>query len=261
VRGNETALLPPGDLVFGRYEREATLPYALHRVDSARHLLVSFPALTASAANPLVEVGRYLGDLRCHRLYIGADEHFYIGPDGALAGAHTAVRLIWREAQRLGIDERDVACIGSSFRALCALYIGLKARSGLVIAGAPPARMGRWIAKLVQGSAPGRQAHSLRHAIAAVAGIDETVASQHALDRLLPRAIGRANHEADIHTFVSAHDPVYEESEWLARHLAGHASLRSHLVLSDYGDHSQIKIPFYRYVRQTMRRTIAAPIA
>lgn len=256
-RSRNVAGLLPRDLVVGRYEREATLPYALHRVESARYLLVSFPALTAAAAEPLVEVGKYLGDLHCHRLYIGADEDFYVGPDGTLAGAHTAVHLIWREARRLGIDEHEIACIGSSFRALCALYIGLKARSGLVIAGAPPARMGRWIAKLVQGSAPGRRAHNLRHAIAAVAGIDETLGSQQELDRLPPRAVARATHEANIHLFVSRQDPVYAESEWLRDQLAGHPSLRSHLTVADYGDHAQIKVPFYRYVRGTVRRVIA----
>lgn len=251
--------MPAGDSstpLVAEYERDARVPYAIDHRRGAEHLIVSFPGLTAGRAEPLVEVGRYLGDLPCHRLYIGADEHFYIGPEGRLAGANTATHLIWREAKRLGVLERDVICIGSSFRGCCALYVGLKARAGLIVAGAAPVRMGHWIYKMLRGAAPSVEAVNMRRALAEVAGIDERPESREHLDRLILRAAERATHKAYIELYASPRDPLIHESRWLHARLRDHPTIHCSLDVDDYGEHADIKAAYFRFVRRRVRRAI-----
>jgi hypothetical protein len=248
----------PSAPIVAEYEREARVPYAIEIRPDARHLIVSFPALTAGRAAPLVEIGRYLGDVPCHRLYIGADEHFYIGPEGRLAGATTAIHLIWREARRLGIPEHNVICIGSSFRGSCALYAGLKTRSGLILAGAPPVRMGNWIYKMLHGAAPSGKAVRMRQALAEITGVDERPESRVHLDRLILRASQRATHKAHIELYASPRDQLLKESQWLHDELRDHPTIQCSLEIDDYGAHTHIKEAYFKFVRRRIRRAITS---
>src|SRR3954463_2841638 len=112
------------------HSRRASLPYALEPWPGARHLLVSFPGLRADErqSEPSVRAGALLPDVEAHRLYIGADEHLFLGPQRTFAGSITAAELIHREGERLGVPMERTMTIGTSMGGLCALEVGMRAR-------------------------------------------------------------------------------------------------------------------------------------
>src|SRR5829696_2150885 len=86
------------DLRPGTYDgQRATLRYALEPRNGADSMLVAFPKLRAGAARPPIGLRRVLGDIDAHRLYLGSDEHTYIGPERRLGGFHAGMELIARE--------------------------------------------------------------------------------------------------------------------------------------------------------------------
>lgn len=240
-------------LKLGTHTRAATIPYALQEVAGAQHLIVSFPGLTVGPAPPLVDLRNRLGDLRAHRLFVGADENFLLGPGTELAGARTATHLIWHVAEQLKVPERRMITVGSSFRALCALYVGLKARCGYVVAGGPPVRFGQWIVRLHTALPPSREASRVRTALVEMTQVDRDPDRREFFDKLILRAAQRAQHEATISLFASPDDPIVDECLWLREQLDDHPSLSCELQLENYGDHSRIKLPFFAHLHRTLR--------
>lgn len=142
--------------------------------------------------------------------------------------------------------------VGSSFRALCALYIGLKARAGHIVAGGPPVLFGGWIARLHRALPPSPEATRVRAALVEMTGVDQDVETRAFFDMLILRAAQRAQHDALISLFASPRDPVVVESRWLVDELRPHPTLGCELEMEDYGDHAGIKVPFFACLQRTV---------
>lgn len=137
--------LEPGIYVGPR----ATLHYALERQKRAGSLLVAFPKLRVGLSRPPVGLHRVLRGIAAHKLYLGADEHTFIGPNRQLNGLRSAAELIGREAESLGVPPERVVCIGTSMGAVCAMMAGFIYGAGRIAAGAPPIRCGTALKKFV----------------------------------------------------------------------------------------------------------------
>lgn len=187
----------------GVYRREAAVPFALERVAAARHLLVSFSALHRRAGatagrggQPARRPPRSPVVHRCRRSL-------------SARPWNTAGRRPHRHASRLAdrraaLDpEARIIMVGSSFRALCALYIGLKARAGHIVAGGPPVLFGGWIARLHRALPPSPEATRVRAALVEMTGVDQDVETRAFFDMLILRAAQRAQHDALISLFAS----------------------------------------------------------
>ena len=68
------------------YPGSVELPFAREPVEGSTRLLVTFPRLRPGAAGPSIGVRRHLDGIDAHRLYLGADEHKFIGPQRRLGG-------------------------------------------------------------------------------------------------------------------------------------------------------------------------------
>ncbi|MFL6011891.1 MAG: hypothetical protein ACJ734_08915, partial [Gaiellaceae bacterium] len=146
------------DLQPGTYDGpNATLRYALQTVPRADSLLVAFPKLRAGAARPPVGLRRVLGDIRAHRLYLGADQHTFVGPQRRMYGMHAGLELIERETTSLGVMRERVVCLGTSMGAVCAMVAGLMYGAGRVVVGAAPVHCGTALQRFV-GAKYGRKA-------------------------------------------------------------------------------------------------------
>src|SRR4051812_32365127 len=88
-----------------------------------------------------------MGGIHTHRLYVGTDEHTFIGPQRSLAGGETALELIRETARELGVSDDRVICAGTSGGAALALCVGLPYGAGRIVAGAPPFRIGAALAR------------------------------------------------------------------------------------------------------------------
>jgi pimeloyl-ACP methyl ester carboxylesterase len=124
------------------FEAEAALPYLLDQVEGADQILVGFPAYRTGVVPPgtwqLAQIARYTA----HRLLLGADEHTYIGPAQELRGLRTAVRLIEKTTDELGVAPERVVCFGTSMAATLAALTGLAYGARAIVLGAPPLAIG-----------------------------------------------------------------------------------------------------------------------
>lgn len=243
-----------GVLREGIFEHDVALPFAVEEVAGAEHMLVGFPAmvLDGTGAPPLVRSRRRLKDLNAHRLFIGSDPDFLIGPRNEWRGGHAAAELIALEAERLGVPLSRTIAYGSSFRGTCALYVGLRAQVSSIVVGGAPVRIGHWIAYLTLGRAPGSQAAVIRHRLA-----DKTLvhdAEQRSrLDRFIADAARSARHDAEIRLWGSDEDRYSEDGRMLVAELAGHPTVRCRFDLGDYGGHDQLGGAFFRYLHEVLR--------
>ena len=234
------------------YDGVVPLPYTVDEVEGATHMLVTFSGLSLEAREPPVEMRKRLGKLRAHRMFIGADRNGYFGPETAMPGARSAIRLIKREAERLGVEERNVITYGVSAASLAALYVGLKVRAGQIFAGAPPIRIAGWLLRLDRSVAPSADAARMRQELLERTGVARDSEIALFYDRVIWRAAQRATHDATIHLFASPNDPVIAEAEWFHEVLRDHPTLTCRVEIQDYGDHSWAKLPFFGYMQKTL---------
>ena len=234
------------------YDGVVPLPYTVDEVEGATHMLVTFSGLALEAREPPVEMRKRLGKLRAHRMFIGADRNGYFGPETAMLGARSAIRLIKREADRLAVAEGNVITYGVSAASLAALYVGLKVRAGQIFAGAPPIRIGGWLLRLDRSIAPSADARRMRQELLERTGVARDSEIALFYDRVIWRAAQRATHDATIHLFASPNDPVIAEAEWFHEVLRDHPTLTCRVEIQDYGDHSWAKLPFFGYMQKTL---------
>ncbi|HEX8206167.1 MAG TPA: hypothetical protein VF587_08920 [Solirubrobacteraceae bacterium] len=247
-----------GTVTHGVHERETKLPYAVERVTGARHLLVTYPRLQiGTGAEPLVKAGKRLGSLHAHRLYVGADEHFFYGPGDERHGTRTAAHLIPRVAARLGVPLENVATVGTSVRGTLALHHGLLANAGLVVAGAPAIRFGYWVKRL-QGARnpPTDAAVETRRRLADLTGAEDDEVRRR-LNLIILRAANRMRRPVTIDLYTSESDQLMRDSRWFAERLEDHAFVDVRLTVGDYASHVDIADPFHVFARRRLRRWIA----
>ncbi|HEX8206173.1 MAG TPA: hypothetical protein VF587_08950 [Solirubrobacteraceae bacterium] len=249
------ARLADGRITHGVIEHRARLPYSLEEVEGAEHLLVALPAFVvdgSGAPPPDANLRRRLRNLRVHRLFLGSDPHFLIGPRNEWAGARTATVLIRREAERLGVPLERVIVVGSSFRATMGLVIGLHAGVGHILAGAGPVHMGTWGKRLIDKRADMPQVPMKKHGLGEKLLVDDPE-QRRRLDALIPEAVAAARHPCHLFLYVSPRDPFHPEMEGLHAALEGHPTITSTLEVHDYGTHKDVGPPFFRRVRQVLK--------
>ena len=231
------------------YEGAAKLPYVREDRPGSDHLLVCFPGLRADQHQgaPATRMRDFLPEVEAHRIYVGADRDLYVGPKRQLAGARTGVELISREAERLGIPPERVLTMGTSMGAIAALFIGLGAGAGRIVAGAPAVRIATDFTTFSRGSTKLQSGTSLRRVVLRLAASPDPPSAEVFLDRLLFDTAAAATSPATVHLFVGPRDVTHESVQLFARSLEGHAHLTPQLRVVDYGTHPRIGRFFLRY--------------
>ncbi len=228
------------------YTGLTTLPYVVEEVEGAQHLLVVFPRSVPNAP-PHVELRRHVGHLNAHRLYIGADEHLFMGPDFERRGARTAADLIRDVADRLGVEGSNVVAFGTSWRAVCAMYIGLLAGAGRIVVGGPPVHFGWQVHRLAGLMPPDAAAGGRRRLLSGVLSLDREGACAF-WDSVIPDTVRAATHEAQIDVLVSPEDNTWPDAHALADAVADHPTLRMSLTTQDYGEHAGVTDAFFPFL-------------
>lgn len=238
------------------YSGRASLPYALEPRPGAKHLLVSFPGLRADErqSEPAVRAGALLPDVEAHRLYIGADEHLFLGPNRSFAGSITAAELIHREAERLGVPMEQTTTIGTSMGGLCALAVGMRASVGRMVAGAPAIRIATDFAAFVRGEDEMQSAATLRRYALRLAASDDGPPAEEWLDEMLFERAAEIDFPTAIHLFVAPRDVTHESVRLFAAALEEHPLVECELRVFDYGTHPRIGRYFMRYALEVFGR-------
>ena len=238
------------------YSGRASLPYAFEPRPGAEHLLVGFPGLRAGErqSEPSVRAGALLPDVEAHRLYIGADEHLFLGPKRSFAGSITAAELIHREADRLGIPMERTMTMGTSMGGLCALAVGMRAGVGRMIAGAPAIRIATDFAAFVRGEDEMKSATTLRRYAMRLAASDDGPPAEEWLDTMLFERAAAIEHPVAIHLFVAPRDVTHESVRLFAAALEDNPLVECELRVYDYGTHPRIGRYFMRYALEVAGR-------
>ena len=228
------------------YEAHVELPYVVEEVEGASHLIVVFPRSIPSSP-PLLGLRRLIEHFNAHRLYVGADEHLYFGPGRERRGARTAAELIRHVATGLEVEDAHVITFGTSWRALCALYVGLLARAGRIICGGTPVHFGWHVQKLDNMMPPDPLTARRRELLARILGLDNPDARAF-WDCLVLNTARESNHEARIDLLASPDDETWPDACWLTDQLRDHPTLRVSLTEEGYGEHEDVAEAFYPFL-------------
>ncbi|HEX2088119.1 MAG TPA: hypothetical protein VHF89_20700 [Solirubrobacteraceae bacterium] len=228
------------------YEGVVDLPYVVEEVEGARHLLVVFPRSVPNAP-PHVELRRHVGHFNAHRVYLGADEHLYMGPNRERRGARAAAELIRQVAEQLEVDGPQVIAFGTSWRAVCAMYIGLLAGAGRIVVGGPPVHFGWHVHRLAKLMPPDPEAGARRRLLSGILELDRRGVCAF-WDGLILDTAREATHEARIDMFVSPDDNTWPDAFWLAEKLVDHPTLSVSLTTLQYGEHAGVTDAFYSFL-------------
>ena len=145
---------PVSRFVESMYLGRAWLPFGRERLAGASTLLVTFPRLRAGVTRPSFGLRRHLEGVHAHRLYLGADEHKFIGPRGRLDGLATAVELLSCETEELAVPRDQVVCLGTSMSGVLALLTGLAHGAGRIVVGGAPFRVGTSLHRFLESEKP-----------------------------------------------------------------------------------------------------------
>jgi hypothetical protein len=230
-----------------RYDSHTELPYAVEQVEGAEHLIVVFPR-SVPGSPPLLGLRRQVGHFNAHRLYVGADEHLYFGPDRERRGARAAAELIRHVAAELEVEGPRVITFGTSWRALCALYVGLLAGAGRIVTGGTPVHFGWHVYKLEKMMPPDPVTAGRRQLLAGILQVDRDRTARAFWDALVLETAREATHEARIDMLIAPDDQTWPDAFWLAEKLVGHPTLRVSLTTQDYGEHADVSEAFYRFL-------------
>ena len=220
---------------------------------TAEHLLVTFPKLHPGGAPPKSRLYHDLAAIDAHRLSLGADEYNFVGPRRELLGLHTSVRLIRKEAARLDVPRERVVAVGTSMGAVCALFIGLSAGVGWIIAGGAVVRMGTQLRRLAAIDGPTEVAKERADGLMSLADNGDGRAAQY-LDRMIARTAMQVTEPTRIDLFVSRSDPAYPDVEWLAERLAGHPHIDTRITLGRYSRHNELPGEFHPFALKLLER-------
>lgn len=232
------------------------LPFAVDRLEGATTLLVTFPKLRAGRGKPPLGLRPRLEGIPGHRLYLGADEHKFVGPRRRLDGLHTAVELIRREAEALEIAPEQVICAGTSMGAVLGLMTGLTYGAGRIVAGAPAVRMGTAVtAFMSKENARGakREAASFVE-LARIPGGDDAAGF---LDRFIFDLARECAFSCRIDLVVSPHDYAYAAALDFADVARANPLLEVELHLREYERHGSVAEDFYPLLRDLLSQETA----
>jgi hypothetical protein len=232
----------------GVFRGRATLEYAVEEWPGAKHLLVAFPAMRPGSARPPTGRRRQLEGIHAHRLYLGSDEHHFLGPHGQLAGMHSAVELIRAQADDLRVRQERVVCVGTSSAAAFALLIGLMYGAGRIIVGGAPVRAGTLLARIRTEATGRKSAVSTLLDHATPAGGDPIAY----LDRLIFDAAARATAPCRIDMITSERDYALDATLEFEECARRNPVLRCHAHFEAYDHHARVADSFYPLLHELL---------
>lgn len=211
-------------------------------------MLVTFPRLRAGVTRPSFGLRRRLEGMRAHRLYLGADEHKFVGPDRRLDGLATAVELLEGEAEGVGVPKERIVCLGTSMAGTLALLVGLGFGAGRIVAGAVPTRPGTALDRFTRRKRWGGKNQA--EAIIELARTPDGGEPVEFLDRLVFDAAASCSSPCRIDLLTSPHDytaaSAYEFAE-----LAGANPMLDVAVHEDeYERHGAVGDAFFPFLRR-----------
>jgi hypothetical protein len=227
----------------------ATLQYGLELREGTERLLVGFPKLRAAQQRPPVGLHRVLGKVQAHRLYVGADEHAFVGPNRQLDGFHTAVEVIDRAAASLGVVRENVICIGTSMGAVCAMATGFLYGAGRIVGGAAPILCGTALRRFV-GAKDGNKA--LAPNLLALAETADGSDPAGFLDGMLLDFALRCTSTCRVDLLTSPRDYAAPYTREFAVAASANRRLQVHVHDSDYGVHGGIGEAFFPFLRKML---------
>ena len=247
------------------FDGATRLPYAMEERPGSRHLLVAFSGLRPGERQeePPPDTGPFLPDAAAHRLKVGVEPGLFIGPNRSLAGVHTAVALVQREQERLGIPPERTITLGTSMAGLTALSIGLRTGAGRVIAGAPPVRMASDLKAFGRGDDTMQAAKLLYRRLLLLAEDAGQEPAVEYLDQAIFHVARRATHEATLHFMVSEQDSTTRSVQAFVAELEQHPTLRAELKFVNYGNHLHVGRYFRQYALEvaTEAGLVVQPVA
>ena len=239
---------------YETYRSAAELPYRLRRQPGGSdRLLVFFPRLRPQGAAPNAGLSGPLADIRAHHLMLGADEHLFVGPQRRMLGRKTAVELIARERDRLGVPPEGVTTMGTSMGAIMALLVGLPAGAGHIIAGGAPIKMGKTLEKFDRLEGPSSPVKAAAKQFIALADKGDGRAVPF-LDRVIFKEANKVESRVTIDLFGSELDRTMKPMRAFATAFADSELVDVRLTVDDYGRHSEIHEPFVRFARTLLAR-------
>lgn len=239
---------------YETFSAATEMPYRLRRQPGgADRLLVFFPRLRPQGAAPNAGLSGPLADIRAHHLMLGADEHLYVGPERRMLGHRTAVALIQRERDRLGVPPEGVTTLGTSMGGIMALLVGLPAGAGHIIAGGAPIKMGKTLEKFDRLEGPSSPVKAAAKAFIALAEKGDGRAIPW-LNRVIFKEARKVELPVTIDLFGSELDRTMKPMRAFATAFADSELVNVRLTVDDYGRHSEIHDPFVRFARTLLDR-------
>jgi hypothetical protein len=225
------------------------LPYTLHeQPGGSDRMLVFFPRLRPQGAAPNGALSRHLTDLDAHRLMLGADAQLFVGPARRMLGRKTAVELIARECERLGVPAQNVTAIGTSMGGIIALLVGLPAGVGQIIAGGAPIKMGDALARFDRLQGPSSQVKAAAASFIALAETGDGRAVSW-LNRVIFKEARRVSSRVTVDLFGSEHDRTIKPMRAFATAFAQDDLVDVRLTVDPYTRHDAIHEPFVQFAR------------
>jgi hypothetical protein len=232
------------------YVGRASLPFGRERIEGASTLLVTFPRMRAGSTRPSFGLRRQLAGMCAHRLYVGADEHKYVGPERRLDGLATAVELLGREADSIGVPKERIVCLGTSMAGVAALMVGLSYGAGRIVVGATPLRCGTQLDRFTRRRRWGgkRQAENIVEYARSPDGGDPI----EFLDGLIFGLAAKCPSPSRIDILTSPHDYAAPSAYELADLARGIPMVEVAVHESEYERHGAIGDAFFPFLRRLL---------
>jgi hypothetical protein len=236
---------------YETFSAATEMPYRLREVAGAERLLVFFPRLRPQGAAPNAGLSGPLADIQAHHLMLGADPHLYVGPERRMLGRKTAVALIERERDRLGVAPEAVTTLGTSMGAIMALLVGLPVGAGQIIAGGAPIKMGKTLEKFDRLEGPSSSVKAAAAAFIALADNGDGRAIPW-LNRVIFKEARKVQLPVRVDLFGSELDRTLKPMQAFAAMFADSELVNVELTVDDYGRHSEIHAPFVAFARSVL---------
>jgi hypothetical protein len=166
-----------------------------------------------------------------------------------LDGFHTAVEVIDRTAESLGVVRENVICIGTSMGAVCAMATGFLYGAGRIVGGAAPILCGTALSRFV-GAKGGSKA--LAPNLLALAETADGSDPAEFLDGMLLDFALQCTSNCRVDLLTSPGDYAAPYTREFASAAAANQRLQVHIHDSDYGVHGGIGQAFFPFLRKLL---------
>jgi pimeloyl-ACP methyl ester carboxylesterase len=235
------------------YVGRALLPFGRERIEGASTLLVTFPRLRIGVTRPSFGLRRRLEGVHAHRLYLGADEHKFIGPQARLDGLATAVELLGSEAEALAIPQERIVCVGTSMGGVLALMTGLSHGVGRIAVGAAPFRVGSSLRRFLHSEKrwAGKKKKRSPDLIELARG-ENGADPVEFLDRMVFDLAAACSSPCRIDVLTSPNDYAGASAHEFAEFAAGNPYLEVAVHEGAYAKHGVVGDAFYPFFRELL---------